>query len=379
MEVQSETTATVIGGKFLELTNLDDFLSHGKRIENAAVVGVDFREATIDWKEYAFRHVVFLGCDFQSSADVGDAVVRGGLVFPEFPDVPYDAYRQSLYTWQELAEGRQIPGQKSIDLRIYEHFLGAGRDKPAIVEALAQRVHDHAIDTALRRTIAGLRTVGIMGGHTTARTDPMYAEVAQLARGLTRAGYHVASGGGPGIMEAANLGAWMATFDDAALDTALHILAPSPTYHDVGYFERAAQVLEQFPGGSDSLAIPTWFYGHEPSNLFGTHIAKYFSNSIREDTLLAICLHGIVFAPGSAGTTQEIFQDAAQNHYAVYGEVSPMVFLGTKRYAEDTHLFKTLQQLAQGQAYAELLYLTDSADDAVSWIQAHPPAGSSEA
>ena len=26
-----------------------------------------------------------------------------------------------------------------------------------------------------------------------------------------------------------------------------------------------------------------------------------------------------MYAPGSAGTTQEIFQEAAQNHYATYG------------------------------------------------------------
>ena len=73
--------------------------------------------------------------------------------------------------------------------------------------------------------------------------------------------------------------------------------------------------------------MPTWFYGHEPTNLFSVHVAKYFSNSIREDGLLAIAEHGIIFSPGSAGTTQEIFQDATQNHYATFGTISPMVFL----------------------------------------------------
>ena len=38
---------------------------------------------------------------------------------------------------------------------------------------------------------------------------------------------------------------------------------------------------------------------------------------------------GIVFAPGEAGTVQEIFQNATQNYYSVEGErPTPMVFFG---------------------------------------------------
>ena len=40
--------------------------------------------------------------------------------------------------------------------------------------------------------------------------------------------------------------------------------------------------------------------------------------------LLAIAKHGVIYAPGSAGTIQEIFQDAAQNHYSSFGPPSPM-------------------------------------------------------
>ena len=32
-----------------------------------------------------------------------------------------------------------------------------------------------------------------------------------------------------------------------------------------------------------SLGVPTWFYGHEPPNLFATRIAKFFTNALRED------------------------------------------------------------------------------------------------
>jgi hypothetical protein len=79
----------------------------------------------------------------------------------------------------------------------------------------------------------------------------------------------------------------------------------------------------------ESLALPTWYYGHEPSTLFATHIAKYFQNSIREDGLITLAAHGIVFASGKAGTQQEIFQDSVRNYYRSAADpFSPMVFFG---------------------------------------------------
>ena len=81
-------------------------------------------------------------------------------------------------------------------------------------------------------------------------------------------------------------------------------------------------------GDSASLGIPTWFYGHEPSNVFATAIAKYFRNALREAILLQICDAGIVFLPGAAGTVQEVFQDACENYYAAEASVAPMVLVG---------------------------------------------------
>src|SRR5690606_35970761 len=144
-------------------------------------------------------------------------------------------------------------------------------------------------------------------------------------------------------------------------------------YFAINYFTQAKKVLEKYPEGTENLAIPTWFYGHEPSNLFASHIAKYFSNSIREDILLAICLHGIVFGPGSAGTTQEIFMDAAQNHYGSFGFLSPMVFMGETRYKKETNLFNTLKSLAKDRSYYNYLYLSDNEDELVRFIKDHPP------
>ena len=142
------------------------------------------------------------------------------------------------------------------------------------------------------------------------------------------------------------------------------------------YLELSYQVLDRYPNPNENLAIPTWFYGHEPSSVFATHIAKYFSNSIREDLLLAISIYGVLFAPGSAGTTQEIFQDAAQNHYSSFGHCSPMVFMSKERYVEQTSIYSLIHQLAAGKEYKNLLYLTDSAKLAVDFIVNHPPVWS---
>ena len=354
-----------------ELTTVAQFLELGHHVHDVVLQRVDFRGAGIDWSAYQFREVIFLGCLFDDGDAIAAAIAAGGVVFPRLPNLPYDPYRPSLYTWQELAKPTASK-ELQIDEAIYEHFQ-ATRGHVGIVEALAQRIHDHAMDDALSEYIEGERLVGIMGGHGTRRDSDDFRRAALVARGLTRAGYMVASGGGPGTMEAANLGAWCAPHPDDTLDHAFELLARAPHYSDEAFVDAAMDVLEIAPTGARSLAIPTWFYGHEPSNVFATAIAKYFSNSLREDCLLAICLHGIVFCPGSAGTTQEIFQDAAQNHYATFGHISPMVFVGTRRYAEETSIWPTILQLSADQKYAEMMTLTDDPDSVVRWIDAHPP------
>ena len=94
---------------------------------------------------------------------------------------------------------------------------------------------------------------------------------------------------------------------------------------------------------SHSLGIPTWLYGHEPPTPFASHIAKYFANSVREEGLLAIAKGGVIFAPGSAGTMQEIFQDIAQNHYESFGYASPMVFLNKKYWSYDRPVYPIIE------------------------------------
>jgi len=356
-----------------KLPEFQEQLALNRSLKNCTIHTLDFRAHELDWASIELKNTVFLGCQFKV-ADELHLIERGALIFAQPEGLPYDPYRKSLYTWQELMEGYQPSQDDSIDKKIYDHFVQT-KFTPPIKEALYQRIHDHSIDEALRDLIqyneAGmthLKCVGFMGGHSTPRTDPFFRKTAETAKLLSEHGYFVVSGGGPGIMEATNLGAYLAGQSGAALDEALDLLVQAPHYTDEGYQVQARKVLEHFPEGQPSLAIPTWFYGHEPSNLFASSIAKYFSNSIREDTLLAICLYGIVFAPGSAGTTQEIFQDATQNHYGTFNYYSPMVFLGKKRYEVDTMIYPLLRQLAHEKTYKELLFLTDEPEEVLRFL-----------
>ena len=367
-------------------------LAAGEGLAGAVFRGVDLSQVP-DLEQHPLHEAIFLGCTFRDPEQEHRLVSRGATVFPTLSGLPYEPYRRGLYVVPELLEGYEAGGYVGTrDFRIYAHY-DHERRRPGGVglrESLAQRLHDHAIDDALGdflRAHGGAGPVGIMGGHGVRRSDPSYARVARLTWLLAREGRCVISGGGPGIMEAANLGAWLGNDPrPAALDEALELLRPADKF-DGGepegtpaylaaierYFACARQVHAALGGVAPvpNLAMPTWFYGHEPTNLFATHVAKYFSNSLREDGLLAIATGGVVYAPGSAGTLQEIFLDLAQNHYASLGSRSPMVFLGRAHYGE---LFQLLTRFARqrarpGHEYEDLLALVDEPEEALEFLR----------
>jgi predicted Rossmann-fold nucleotide-binding protein len=296
---------------------------------------------------------------------------------PGDPERPYVVRPDRLYTRDDLMRGWH-PGadhSTTLDGRIYEYVKAHGGRAPDMVEGLAQRTHDFYIDTALVAFFmeSDRPVIGIMGGSRTMASDPNYRRVVELAASLTQRGYLVVGGGGLGIMEAANLGAYLAERSEADRDDAVQALAETAGYaaDPAGYLQVAVEIRERFAPGGESLAIPTWVSEGEPISQFASHIAKYFSNSIREDGLLAVATAGIVFAPGDAGTMQEIFQDAAQNAYKVFGR-SPMVFLDRQHYCADTGLYPALQRQAERLGFDDLLRVADDPAEILDQFPADP-------
>jgi predicted Rossmann-fold nucleotide-binding protein len=368
---------------YTEFHDLDQFRAHlatQRSLQNVVCQRLDLRGLSELLRAVPVEGAVFLGCQIESAA-LADLSERSAVIFPRLPNLPYQPYRAQLYTPEELLQGYRAGQANSyfadtLDGAIYRHYMQhrTSNAPPPMLETLAQRLHDHAIDDALYELLRHHPQVAaIMGGHAMRRGEPAYRDVAWIARALTRAGLVIATGGGPGAMEAANLGAYLAEHNDEALEAAITELASAPDYRDQHFVDVAFAVRQRFNSSSVSLSVPTWFYGHEPSNLFASFIAKYFANSLREEGLLAIANRGIVFAPGSAGTVQEIFMEATQNHYGVFHFVSPMVFLGRHYWQETLPALPLLRQLAGTRQYAQLIASFDDPQQIVDYILATAP------
>jgi hypothetical protein len=116
------------------------------------------------------------------------------------------------------------------------------------------------------------------------------------------------------------------------------------------------------------LSIPTWLYGHEPANLFAGRIAKYFSNAIREDTILRLARGGIVFAAGRAGTVQEVFQAATKTYYQTDGASGAYVFLDRAFWTGTLPIEALLRPLLALSSHGEKsasIHVTDDVNEAV--------------
>ncbi len=351
------------------LAELDRRLAAGATsITGWHLQGLDLRGRGDALRRVEVRGAVVLGGQVDP-ADEEDLRMRGALVFPSLPGVPVDPYRPHLYSPAELYdEIADWPYEQTLDARAYG-WASQASDLAALV---AQALHDVAVDDALAEAAVGHRVVGVMGGHAAERGTDAYLDAARLGRSLARAGLTVATGGGPGAMEAANLGAYLSPYDDVVLDESLEVLDAVPTFdRSVTDWARAAfDVRRRWPDGATSIGVPTWFYGHEPPNAFATHVAKYFKNAIREDVLLHLCDAGVVFLPGRGGTVQEVFQDACENYYADPGAVAPMVLVGHRYWTHDLPVWPLLCRLAAGRAMADAIHLVDDVEEVAALLGA---------
>ncbi|MFW5474446.1 LOG family protein [Knoellia sp. CPCC 206450] len=301
--------------------------------------------------------------------------LHGALVFPTDPHAPVNPYRATLYQPHELYDGLAERGYEQTPDALAYHWSRDATLHHDVFVSLLRAIHDDSVSDALTEFLGGSPVVGVMGGHALSRDGDAYAGAARLGHRLATAGLVVATGGGPGAMEAANLGA-LCPNEEVLRDT-LGRLAGIPSFRPsiddwAGIALRVHdEVLRQPVADSRvrSIGIPTWFYGHEPPNVFCNGIAKYFSNAVREDGLLARSTAGLVVLHGAAGTVQEIFQSVTPLYYAeAERTLPPLVLVGVEHWSRDVPVWHAIEALGRDRGLGQVVHLVDTVEEAAEVV-----------
>ncbi|MFP3896112.1 MAG: TIGR00730 family Rossman fold protein [Anaerolineales bacterium] len=154
-------------------------------------------------------------------------------------------------------------GRKTADERLLDARAG---EKPDFIDSDPWRVlRIQSEFVAGIETAAGLGpAVTIFGSARTLEDAPMYRAALETARLLAQEGLAVITGGGPGIMEAANRGAQLGAGVSVGFGIDLPFQEPANAYVDIAYsfhyffvrkimFVKYAQAFVIFPGGFGTM------------------------------------------------------------------------------------------------------------------------------
>ena len=175
------------------------------------------------------------------------------------------------------------------------------------------------------------RLVSVFGSARTKPDDPVYQDCVRLGELLTDGGYGVLTGGGPGIMEAANRGAWNKNGDSVGLNIKLP--------------------MEQHP------------------NTYQTESLDFRYFFVRKVCFLKYAV-GIVVYPGGFGTLDE-FSEALTLIQTSKVRTVPLVAVGKEYWGPLFDWFRTtmVRDRMINEDDLDLFYVADNADDAFHHIK----------
>jgi uncharacterized protein (TIGR00730 family) len=191
----------------------------------------------------------------------------------------------------------------------------------------------------MRDFLRGFRTLHFVGPCVTvfgsARikpNDPHYELARKMGGAMAQLGFTVITGGGPGIMEAANRGAKEA--------------------------------------GGRSVGCTIELSSEQPTNVYLDRCVRMHYFFARK-TLLVKYSYAFVVMPGGAGTLDELFEALTLIQTAKIKNF-PIVIMGTDYWQE---LIDFMNKMAKRRMIAEaelsLIYATDSVDAAIAHIRTH--------
>src|SRR5437899_9946867 len=172
--------------------------------------------------------------------------------------------------------------------------------------------------------------VTAFGSARTKEDSPYYQLARNMGGAITRLGFTVMTGGGPGIMEAANRGAKEA--------------------------------------GGISVGCTIELPSEQPANAYLDRCVRLHYFFVRK-TLLVKYSYAFVVMPGGAGTLDELFEALTLIQTAKIKNF-PIVIMGTDYWKELLHFIATMTQRGMiADADLKLIYATDSIDEAIAHIR----------